>query len=372
MLELLKSPANRRRRFIGLSATPWAPGMGKTWDKLIVGSTIETLTQDGWLKPIRYYAPMSIDTKGVRISAGDFNIGDLSKASNKRSILANTVQQWLERGENRPTIAYCVDRSHARAMQERFTEVGVPCEYIDANTPTDERKEIERRLERGESKVVASVGTLIAGVDWPFISCILHARKTKSHIFLIQTIGRGLRPHPDWKDCIVIDCAGNTDLGHPYDINFPELDDGNHSAAERRKRLKLEIALPRPCPACGHQRAQGERTCSACGHTPPLRQAIEEGNAKLGVFNKGGSVKQSAGKYDTPEWRQIWYSSLLAIQRDRGYKPGWVANQYREKYGEWPEKSLRQEAASYPDPVVASWVRSRLIRYARGKAKEGS
>jgi hypothetical protein len=57
---------------------------------------------------------------------------------------------------------------------------------------------------------------------------------------------------------------------------------------------------------------------------------------------------------------------LIHVAMERGYKPGWAAHKYKEKFGTWPPQG------SSPRPIlpileVRSWVRSRLIAYAKGR-----
>jgi len=59
---------------------------------------------------------------------------------------------------------------------------------------------------------------------------------------------------------------------------------------------------------------------------------------------------------------------LTAIARERGYQPGWVAHKFKEKFHDWPP--TRHVMPIEPSAEVRSWVRSRLIAYA--KAKQGS
>ena len=67
-------------------------------------------------------SPPAPDLSGVCTVAGDFNESDLSDACDKGEIVADVVKTWMEKGENRPTLCYGVDRKHARHLQERFTE----------------------------------------------------------------------------------------------------------------------------------------------------------------------------------------------------------------------------------------------------------
>ena len=111
--------------FIGLSATPWTRGLGKYYDDLIVAATTADLIRDGFLSPFTVYAPSNPDLSSVSTVAGDFKEDELSEAMDRPSITGDIVAEWLKRGEDRQTLAFCVDRKHAQHVHERFEEVGV-------------------------------------------------------------------------------------------------------------------------------------------------------------------------------------------------------------------------------------------------------
>ena len=50
--------------------------------------------------------------------------------------------------------------------------------------------------------------------------------------------------------------------------------------------------------------------------------------------------------------------------KERGYKPGWVAHKYKERFGTWPAYGAKPLPQA-PSPEVRSWVRSRMIAYAK-------
>ena len=58
---------------------------------------------------------------------------------------------------------------------------------------------------------------------------------------------------------------------------------------------------------------------------------------------------------------------LTAVAVERGYKPGWVAHKYREKFGDWPQR--RYVTPIKPTPEVLSWVRSRDIAWAKSNQR---
>jgi DNA repair protein RadD len=57
---------------------------------------------------------------------------------------------------------------------------------------------------------------------------------------------------------------------------------------------------------------------------------------------------------------------LTYIAEERGYKPGWIAHKFKEKFGHWP--TCRYVAPIEPSREVLSWVRSRNIAYAKARA----
>jgi hypothetical protein len=57
---------------------------------------------------------------------------------------------------------------------------------------------------------------------------------------------------------------------------------------------------------------------------------------------------------------------LVHIATERGYKPGWTAYKYKEKFNAWPPWGARPEPIE-PTPEVRSWVRSRQIAYAKSR-----
>jgi DNA repair protein RadD len=60
-----------------------------------------------------------------------------------------------------------------------------------------------------------------------------------------------------------------------------------------------------------------------------------------------------------------WYAMLTGIAMERGYKAGWAAHKYREKFGTWPP--VRTITPRQPSAEVLSWVRSRNIAWAKAK-----
>jgi DNA repair protein RadD len=345
---------------IGLSATPWTRGLGKYYEKLIIGSTTQNLVDAGYLSESRVFAPSSPDLTKVRTIAGDYHEGDLSKEMDKSALVADVITTWIERAENRPTLCFAVDRTHAKHLQQRFIECGIAAEYIDCYTTKLDRKAIAKRFHAGEVDVVCNVGVLTTGIDWD-VRCIILARPTKSEMLFVQMIGRGLRTADGKDDCLILDHSDNhLRLGFVTDLHHDQLDDGR----ERQKaQPKAKEALPKKCGKCSFLKPAKVLVCPACGFKPEPKCDVVNKEGELVEFSAHGVRKQT--KTD----RLGFYRELKHFANASGYKSGWVAHKYKEKFGHWP-KGLDHWPPMPPSPETLGWIRSRQIAFA--KASKGA
>lgn len=133
-----------------------------------------------------------METSYIAGYGSDYKEGQLSKVMSEAKLVGDIVKNWLENGQDRPTICFCVDVAHANYVTMEFSRAGVTVEVMTASTPHDERQLTIRRFEQGITKIIINVGVLVAGFDSD-VRCIIFARPTKSEIRWIQTLGRGLR-----------------------------------------------------------------------------------------------------------------------------------------------------------------------------------
>ncbi len=364
LIEWLTSPEMAKVRVIGLSATPWTSGMGRFWQQLIVGSITAKMIEAGYLAPFRVFAPSHPDLTGVRTQAGDFHEGDLSKAMDKPSLVADVVETWVKLGENRPTLCFAVDRAHAKSLQEQFRASGVNAGYVDAYTPEIERKNIEVLFHAGVYKVVCNVGVLTTGVDWD-VRCIILCRPTKSESLFVQIVGRGLRTAEGKADCLILDHSDtHTRLGFVTDIHHEELDDGD----KNRSKAKPSTPTPKECPECKFLRPVRVSTCPNCGFKPKVVSKIEFVDGNLAELRGKGT--RASGPTKTIKMGANWvpladfYAQLKGYAEEHGYQEGWASNQYRQAAGTWPN-AYRGVSPQSPTPAVWSWIRSRQIAYAK-------
>ena len=352
--------------FIGLSATPWARGLGKQFDDLLVPTTTAELISLGFLSPFRVYAPSKPDLSAVRTVAGDYREDDLSAAMTP--LTADVVSTWLTQGERRPTLCFAVDRAHAKHLQTQFESAGVRTGYVDAFTPKEEREQVRKAFHARDIDVVCNVGVLTTGVDWD-VRCIILARPTQSEMLYVQIIGRGLRTAEGKADCLILDHSDTTmRLGFVTDIHHDALDLGKPKP--KRDPKERDQPKARTCSECSFVLAPKQKTCPACGHASVWKgQAVDTEEGELVELDDARRAKANK-EAGWPE--KIAFMAQLARHAEETNKsPGWVANSYRERWGVWPNDSrLRSVApAQHRDPAVAQWIKAKAIRFAKRRER---
>ncbi|MGM8191801.1 DEAD/DEAH box helicase family protein [Escherichia coli] len=357
-------------KVIGLSGTPFSPFLGKYYDRLIKPTTIGELIQRGDLSKYEFYAPTKPDLKGVKTTSSleygrDYNETQLAEIMCGSTLVGDIVQNWLENGRDLPTIAFCVNVAHANYLTIQFNLAGVNAEVMTADTPVDERQTIIHRFETGATKIIVSVGVLVAGFDSD-VRCIIYARPTKSEIRWLQALGRGLRTAPGKASCLIFDHSGTVHrLGYPDSIEYDELPGKSDGMEESVRRAVEERAekLPHECPQCHYMKPAGVYVCPKCGHKPLRGEDVDTDTSRK--LNKLGKNQHQSTKAE----KQSWWSQIKFYQRQRAslgrpVSDGWCAHTLREKFGEWPDG-----LSNFPmeiTPEVNNYIRHKLIRFAKG------
>jgi DNA repair protein RadD len=353
--KLMLDPAWADVPFIGLSATPWAPGLGSYYRELIVAATTQDLINTGYLSNFKVFAPGHPDLRGVHTVAGDYQIDELGQAMNRHPLVADIVRTWLKHGVGRPTLCFAVNRLHAQHIQQQFEAAGIRAGYIDCNTPSNERKEIRNRFKSSEFQVVVNVGVLTMGVDWD-VRCIILARPTKSEILFVQIIGRGLRPADGKDHCLILDHSDTTlRLGFVTDIHHDHLNDGR----TRENRKREGIRLPKECPKCSCLRPASTHICPHCAFAATPVNRIKPIDGEL--------YELRANKTRVFDREQV-YGELKFFAQTRGYKPGWAWHKYNEYTGEFP-RGLDHVPPRPPSSEMKRWLLSRQIAWAKSRLR---
>ena len=352
--------------FIGLSATPWTSGLGRYFETLLVMSTTTQLIEQGYLSKYKVFAADHPDLSGVKVIAGDYHEGQLTKVMQQEGLVANVVETFKLRWNKDKTFLFAVDLAHAQMLQARFNDAGIACGYQDAKTSMADRAALKRAFHSGEVRVIANVGTLTTGVDYD-VRCLILARPTKSEMLYVQIIGRALRTAEGKDHALILDHTDTTSrLGFVSDIHHEHLSAGKLDSNTPGKR---KPPLPKPCPRCTVLIPVGCKTCPECGFERKIESKIYEREGELveftGGFRKKGKTNALLLPY-TYEEKCRFYAQLRGYAIEKGYRPGWAFVKYMEKFqGEKPDWGWKNHQPMAPGPEVRMYAKSKQIEWAR-------
>lgn len=361
---------------IGLTATPCrsdGKAMGAVYDEMLEVSTTRELTDTGYLCPARYFSVSEPDLRKVRTTAGDYNRGDLDGVMNQPKLTGDIVEHFLTHAPTRRTVVFATTISHSVALAQNFLQHGVAAEHVDANTPQLEREAIFERFSSGRTQVLTNCTLASLGFDLPELDCVVLARPTKSVGLYLQMLGRGLRIASGKQNLLVLDHSGvvhahgfATDQRH-WTLHGKYASDV--AKTERSAQVKLELGLVKlTCPEC-RTVWEGGRQCPSCGYYfAPKAKKVRVQDGQL------IEVKGKARAPMTEEQQRLFYLQLYGHGEKRGYKPGWAANKFKTRMGEWPkrvwEAHCREHGGIDPTLTTARWITSQNIQYARSQEKK--
>ena len=251
-------------------------------------------------------------------------------------------------------------------IKNEFVNASVRAEHLDGSTPKDERDAILARLKSGETEVVSNCQVLTEGWDMPEVGCCVLARPTRQLGFYRQMIGRVLRPAEGKKDAILLDHSGACwNHGFPEDhIKWPLDVDHRAENPAQAKRNRGEEPKLRECPSC--KVVMTAPPCSNCGWMPAQRrgQSVDFAEGELGLVING---KAQAPVYSEGD-RIIFFRQLRSVQQTRGYKKGWAAHKFKDKFGHFPPWTYNELPPAIPTDATLRWVRSRNIAFAKARS----
>ena len=206
------------------------------------------------------------------------------------------------------------------------------------------------------------------GFDVPDVLCGVSARPyRKSLSSHIQQMGRVMRSAPGKDFGLWLDHSGNClrfmeDTSDIFQSGCSTLDDGIREEKARREPTEKERAEIR-C-SCGYILMAYEKVCPSCGKERRKTTTVEAVPGQLFELEMGKRANKVTG---WPE-KAAFYAGLKSYASERGYKPGYAANQYRMKFGVWPNDPRVHHVEPGPvTPEIVSWIKSRQIAYAKAR-----
>jgi DNA repair protein RadD len=364
---------------VGLSATPFAKGMGNHFNGMVNPVSTEYLINEGYLSPFEAYGPSTIDVKGLRTVAGDFDKKELGERADQPKLVADVVDTWIKRARGRKTICFATNIAHSKHIVQEFNRRGINAEHIDCYTGKESgeecvtRAEVIGRFKEGETKILCNVDILTKGFDYPDVSCIIQARPTKSLMVHIQQVGRGLRVADGKSECIVLDHAGNHERLGFVDATLPTMLNskdkkyaGTRNAAEERPE-----PLPKKCPSCDFLKPAGVRKCAACGLIP---EYVEDVATLDGELEK---LKKKNRKEYTVAAKEEFLGGLNQWCRSKGWIPGrggcfgTALKMYQQKFGTQPSSQIDWGYTCKMNDDVKNFIKHLAIRRSHSNGGNG-
>jgi superfamily II DNA or RNA helicase len=258
---------------IGLTATPCRSdgrGLENLFDVMVECPSVAELTRDGYLVPAKIYAPSQPNLQGVPVKRGDYVESDLAERVNTAKPVGDIAEHWHRHAEGRRMVCFTVNVAHGVHIRDELRRSGALAEYIDGQTPPEERKRILAGLAAGTIDIVCNCAVLTQGWDRPEASCLVLAKPTKSLGLYRQMVGRVLRTADGKTDALILDHAGAVfQHGFPDDDIVWTLheDQRADNPAHNARTKKRSIPGLTACPECSAIRVEGQ-PCTSCGWHP--------------------------------------------------------------------------------------------------------
>lgn len=220
----------KNRCVVGLTATPYRldrVGEGsvlkfltrtrpRIFTKVLYVCQVSELLVKGYLANLSYYDLTSIDLRRVKSNStgADFDEKSLLAEYERSGFydkLSNTVVKVMHPKSGIPRkgiLVFTAFRREAQELVDKLKSIGAKAEIVTGETPKKEREDILRRFKSREIQVIANVGVLTTGFDYPELDTVILARPTKSLALYYQMVGRAIRPYRD-KDGWIVDLSGN-------------------------------------------------------------------------------------------------------------------------------------------------------------------
>lgn len=246
-------------KVLGLTATPYrlaSTSYGsmlkfitrtrpRVFSELIYHVQVSTLLDMGYLSKLEYYSmkPTGWDSRRLKVN------------STGADYTENSVKMEYRRVDFNSWLFHIVDRLlnnrvtgikrkgilvFTRFIEEAENLVGkIPnAAIVSGTTPKEVRERILENFKSGVIPVVANVGVLTTGFDYPELDTIVMARPTMSLSLWYQIVGRAIRPHPDKQSGWIVDLCGNLRrFGEVKDLTLYDMGNGKWDVYSKSKQL---------------------------------------------------------------------------------------------------------------------------------------
>lgn len=313
---------------VGFTATPArmdGKGFEDTYDKLIIGPTVDQLINDKRLSSFDLWGYDLGNKEMLKRNFGrDFSkkiIKDYFGQSKSRAIFGDILHSWEQHAKDKQTIVYCYSVDFAKQVAEMFNAAGYKAACVYSCNSAKEQRQRDKNIadfENGKIQILTNYDVIGEGFDVTNCSCTVLLRPTMSLTVYIQQAMRSMR-YKLGKTATIIDQVGNfVRFGRPdhaWDWSL---------SSSPRFTLKGKPVL-KSCPECHATVSIQTRNCPSCGYEFPIEEKHDEFyEVQLQLIKKNPRLKKWVGK-DTKDAQTV--RDLADIEKINGKNEGWAFQQ---------------------------------------------
>ena len=191
---------------------------GSFFKRILHINQIQEMTSLGFWSPLIYEVlPFSRDYLELNSAGSEYTEDSVVSAYIGNNIRANILAALDYHTERRHVLVFVPSVEETEALASFYPSSAA----VSGTTPKKERQRIIDEFRSGNIRVVFNVNVLSTGFDYPEIDMIVTGFSTASMAKYYQVLGRGVRIHPDKKDCIIVEAGGNYQkFGRVEDLTF--------------------------------------------------------------------------------------------------------------------------------------------------------
>jgi hypothetical protein len=348
-------------KVIGLTATPFTKGLGKTYKGVVSTVTTKQLVDQNVLVPLKVFISKEIDMTGAKKVAGEWS--QIESTTRGMKITGDIVAEWVKKtheifGKPVKTIVFCSGVNHGADLAKKFLEQGY--NFISISYRDDEtfKRDVIEDFSKPDTEIHGLIATdiLTKGFDVPDVMIGISARPfSKSLSSHIQQMGRIMRGCEGKEFAVWLDHSGNylrfrKDWDEVYEYGVDKLDDGKEKTKTEPTEREKELAK---CPSCGSLWPSNSDACSNCGHVRERKNKVIE------IAGELEELKGTMTKAD----KQTWWSMLQWYVQTQGWSHGRAAHTYKDKFGVWPRGLYdrpmvpNEEITKFIDKGIRAYIR---------------
>lgn len=314
---------------LGFSATPWrlsGKGLKDVYDDMVIGPSVRWLIDNHYLAPFKMYGFQADTSSLKKSSTGDYTKKSMDDMASK-IIHGDIIRNWKDKANGRKTIVYCHSIEFSKKVAQWFNDAGIPAKHADSKTPAKERDEIMDKFRKGKIKVLCNVDLVSEGFNVPDCSCVIMLRPTQSLVLYIQQSMRSMR-YVKGKTAIIIDQVENY-----KNFGLPDADRQWSLNDRKKKKSSSKTIGPaiRTCDECFAVIPAQVTVCPVCGAEIKVEKKKVEIDEKA-KLQEVTDFKLEVNNLLTKKPSELkTIGELKAYAKAKGYKPGWLYFQQKQR-----------------------------------------